>query len=254
VKILDSSELSGYMKAQQAHAVRGLRQAQGVYPKFVVLTGFNDLSANGLQAYANDVLVDCDVRRVDGESVAETLATINQDDSIHGVLTTQPVAERIEPTKDLYGWSETSSSDNPVALAVLWLLAGYNIDLAGKQALLVGESAWMNPGLSVLLAAGMAAESLTCDDTALVDKVKIADIVICGSGPANCLDADWFQPQAVIIDTTEPTQSSLIPSATYDRADLRGTASDTRLEPLVESAVIENVIRATRRSIEETKG
>jgi methylenetetrahydrofolate dehydrogenase (NADP+)/methenyltetrahydrofolate cyclohydrolase len=116
MKILNGSELVGYIKERQAKQVRGLRQAWRVFPKLAIIIASDnpviDTYVRLKQRYGEDILIDVAIYRVEQTEVKALIQTLNNDASVHGIVVQLPLADASEtdaivtmiaPEKDVDG-------------------------------------------------------------------------------------------------------------------------------------------------------
>ena len=185
----------------------------------------SDLSyEKGAIKRANEVGVDVKVIAlpddVNSGSFYATLNTLNNDDSVHGILLMRPVADRldnekarlfIKPEKDVDGcgngslsgvFTNTEYGFAPcTAQAAIELLDYYNIDVKSKNVVIIGRSLVVGKPLSMLLLNKNA--TVTICHTKTVDLPQIsknADIVIAATGHAEAFDEKYFSKGQIVID------------------------------------------------------
>jgi methylenetetrahydrofolate dehydrogenase (NADP+)/methenyltetrahydrofolate cyclohydrolase len=269
MKLLDGRELAGYIKERQARQVRALRQAHGVQPKLaIVVTVDNpviDLYVRLKKQYGADLLIDVDIHRVDQKDVPELLNMLSKDASVHGVIVQLPLADPsqtdeivnlVPPEKDVDALGQNATMDPATPLAIMWLLAGYNVDLLGKKVLLIGrgklvgaplERIYRNSGVDVTVA--------TRDTTDLAAETREADVIITATGSPAILYSDMIKPGAVVVDAGVASEDGKtvgdVAPDVYERDDLTITPQKGGVGPLTVCALFDNVIRAARESIDQ---
>lgn len=268
MKILNGSELAGFIKQRQAQQVRALRQAQGVNPKLAIIRTNPDPVVDSYmklkQSYGEDILIDVDVHTVDQKKAVETIKNLNSDVSVHGIIVqiplpdpsqTDEILNTVAPEKDVDGLNINTKFDPATPMAISWLLAGYNIDLAsGKQLVIVGHGRlvgrplaklWQTSGYNVIIA------DLKTDN--LAEVTKRADVIVCATGKPGLITAEMVKPSAVIVDAGVATDSNgLVGDVAPDVRDLPDitiTPEKGGVGPLTVCALFENVIRSARSSI-----
>lgn len=153
---------------------------------------------------------------------AELLAlieTLNQDDSVHGILVQLPVPKQIDdkavlaaisPTKDVDGFH----IQNVGALAVgepimvpctplgsLMLLQDTLGDLSGKHAVIVGRSNIVGKPMALLLLQHHCTVTVVHSRTKEIEEhCRRADILVAAVGIPKFIKADWVKSGAVVID------------------------------------------------------
>ncbi len=157
------------------------------------------------------------------ESVLALVASLNADPSITGILVQSPLAKGVKereifsavaPHKDADGLGATvqgmlfgdALDDYTVAATpqgVMTLLKHYNIDIFGKQALVIGRSQLFGRPMFALLTNADATETLPhryTPENVLKDYLKRADIVVVGVGKPDFIQGSDLKPRAVVID------------------------------------------------------
>ncbi len=264
MKILNGRELADYIKQRQAHTVRGLIQAEGIKPKLaIVVTVDNpiiDLYVRLKQQYGADIQVDVDVHRVKQTEVRELLNKLSNDSTIHGVIVQLPledpsqtdeIVNLVAPDKDVDALGSKAEFEPATPMAIMWLLAGYNIDLNGKQVLLVGRGKLVGAPLEKILKASDVNVSVADRQTKdLAEVVKQADVIITATGSPAILYADMIKQGAVVVDAGVASEDGKtvgdVAADVYDRDDLTITPVKGGVGPLTVCALFENVIRSAR--------
>ncbi len=265
MKMLNGRELAEFIKERQAHQVRALRQAWGVAPKLaIVVTVDNsviDVYMRMKQRYGADILIDTDVHRVAQSEAPELIRQLNTDPNVHGIivqlplsdpLQTEEIVQLVAPEKDVDGLGVAPQFEPATPLAIMWLLAGYNVDLAGKRVLLIGRGKLVGAPLERMLAASgidvHVADRATAD---LGAEALQADVIITATGSPAVLTAHMIKPGAVVVDAGVASEEGKtvgdLASDVYERDDLVLTPTKGGVGPLTVCALFDNVIRAAQR-------
>jgi len=263
-KELNGSELASFIKERQAKAVRGLRQHHKIHPKLAIIRTNPDQVVDSYmrikQAYGEDILVDVDVHTIKQSEALELIKKLNSDDSVHGIIVQIPVPDPTQTEeilnaviaeKDVDGLASASEFGAPTAVAINWLLTGYDIDLKGKNILVIGQGKlvgkpltklWQESGLEVKVA-DRKTESLKALTTE-------ADILVTATGSPHLVSDDMVKDDAVIVDAGVSTDSNgLVGDVSPEVRDLPNitmTPEKGGVGPLTVSALFENVITAAR--------
>lgn len=278
MKLLNGAELAGYIKERQARQVRGLIQAHGVTPKLAVVQTKDDPVINSYVAlkgrYAADILVELERFVVPQTEARELLERLNSDNLVHGIIIQLPLDDPSEtdelvnlvaPEKDVdaLGSPEVNTQqseavrrpwyDPATALAINWLLAGYNVALESKHIVIVGNGKlvgaplakmWRNSGHDVVV---LDAKTPEAD---FLHELRRADIVVSGIGVPGRITADMIAPGAVVVDAGVATEGNTLRGdldpAIYERDDISITPAKGGVGPLTVCALFDNVIRAAR--------
>lgn len=265
MKLLNGKELAEFIQERQARQVRALRQADKISPKLAIVQAKDDPVINTYvrlkKQYGADMLVDVDVHQVSQDQAAGTIRQLNDDDSVHGIIVQLPLADPsqtdeivnlVAPDKDVDALGAKARFDPATPMAILWLLAAYNIELQkGKQVLLIGRGKLVGAPLERILrdsAVDVTVADRSTDDLAAL--TNQADIIITATGSPAILYSDMIKQGAVVVDAgvaseDGKTVGDLAPEV-YERDDLVLTPAKGGVGPLTVCALFENVIRAAR--------
>lgn len=261
MKLLNGQELAGFIKERHGRQVRALR-ASKVYPKLAIVQTKNDPVIDTYvvlkQKYGGDIGVEVVLHKVGQPEVPKLLDTLNADSSVHGVIVQLPledpartheVVNLVDSSKDVDALGEKSRFEPATPMAIMWLLSGYNVDLAGRKILLIGRGKLVGAPLEKLLKD--SGHNVTVIDREIPDLksyTQEADIIITATGSPALLYPDMIKNGAVVIDAgvaseEGKTVGDLAPGV-YDRPDLTITPRKGGVGPLTVCALFENVIRA----------
>lgn len=153
------------------------------------------------------------------QEVIEAVERLNNDDMISGILVQLPlppqvdthaVIEAVIPEKDVDGFHPTNLgrlfSGTPVfspctPLGVMTLLAEYEIDLAGKRAVVIGRSIEVGRPMAALLTNADATVTIAHSKTVDLQSItSTAEILIAAVGRARFVTAEMVGWGAVVID------------------------------------------------------
>ena len=157
---------------------------------------------------------------VSEEEFFKTLAELNEDNTVHGILMFRPLPKHIDgekarqmllAAKDVDGctdgslagvFTNTKVGFAPcTAEAAMKILEFYDIDLTGKNVAVVGRSLVVGKPAAMMLIKKNA--TVTVCHTRTVDMpsvVKEADIVIVAAGRAGVVDASYVREGQIVID------------------------------------------------------
>ncbi len=153
------------------------------------------------------------------DEVIACIERLSADARIDGILLQHPVPagvderaafEAIAPTKDVDGVTKSSfaamafglpgfSSCTPAG--IVRLLDAYDVDPAGKHAVVIGRSPILGKPVGMLLLARDATVTYCHSHTTdLAAIVRTADIVVAAVGRPRFVRGDWIKPGAVVVD------------------------------------------------------
>ena len=265
MKSLNGSELAGYIKERQARQVRALRQSWRVIPRLaIVRTGDNpviDTYVNLKKIYGEDILVEVDVYKPSESELMNQIDALNKDDNIHGVIIQLPLADpaqtdiavnAIAHEKDVDGLGEQSLFTPATAMAIDWLLAGYNIDLTGKKIAIIGNGRLVGSPLYYLWSkSGLDVAVYNSKTKDLPSAIKLADVIVTATGVPGLIKSDMIRPESIIVDAGTASENGKIIGDVSDdirgRKDITITPVKGGVGPLTVAALFENVILAARK-------
>ncbi|HTK09664.1 MAG TPA: bifunctional 5,10-methylenetetrahydrofolate dehydrogenase/5,10-methenyltetrahydrofolate cyclohydrolase [Ktedonobacteraceae bacterium] len=226
-RIIDGRALGSAMRGELREEIAQYVQEHGSAPGLVVLRVEGD-AASGVYSkailrIANDVGIQARQEvlptTTSPEELRASLVRLNQDETVHGIIVQMPlpahlpqqlVIETISAAKDIDGISVRSAGNlflglpglqPSTAVAVMESLKRSEIELAGKQAVIVGRSNVVGKPLALLLlqkhATVTVCHSRSADLSALT---RQADILIAAAGRAKMITAEMVKPGATVID------------------------------------------------------
>ncbi len=265
MKQLNGSELAGFIKERQAKAVRGLRQQWQLQPKLAIIQTKDDPVIDTYvrlkKQYGADILVDVDIHRIEQSQAEELISKLNNDDSVNGVIVQLPLADTQEtdkllnlvaPDKDVDALGSSPNFDPATPMAIMWLLAGYDVRLEGKKIVLVGQGKLVGaPLFKQLTTAGYDVSVADRNTNNLQEVIYAADVIITATGSPAIIYPEMLKPGTVVVDAgvaseDGKTVGDLHPTV-YERDDLILTPTKGGVGPLTVCALFENVITATRK-------
>lgn len=269
MKLLIGSELAGFIKERQAKAVRGLIQEHGVTPHLAIVRANPDPVVDTYmklkRRYGEDIEAKVTVHTIEQSEVIGLLKKLNEDDSVHAIIVqlplpdtsqTEDVVNTVSKHKDVDGLADQSDFDPATPLAIDWLLAGYNVDLAHKNIAVVGQGRLVGLPLTRLWQkSNYNVHPVDKDTPNGAELIAEADVVVSATGVPRLITAAKIKPNAVVVDAGVATdKNGLVGDVADDvRAlpDITITPAKGGVGPLTVCALFENVIIAARRSIED---
>lgn len=208
------------------------------------------------------------------EKIYKFIEKLNKDDDITAVILQLPLPERlkevtfkysIDPLKDaegmhplnlgnlFYNFDITNEDSRVVpcaAAAIITLLDSIDIDLRGREVVLVGHSEIIGKPLSLLLLNRFATTTVchiaTSERGLLKEHVKKAEILIVAAGKPNLIKGSWLKEGAVVIDVgTNKVDGKLIGDVEFKEAVKYAsciTPVPGGIGPLTASMLMKNVV------------
>ena len=220
-QILDGKALAGKIREELKQEVQQLSKS-GIIPSLtVILVGEDPASqvyVRNKERAATEVGIHSNVIRLSEETTQEELLeyvnTLNHDASVHGILVQLPLAEAvleaIAPEKDVDGFHPVNlgkllQKDESIVpctpQGIMEFFKEYNIDLVGKEMVIIGQSTIVGRPMA-LLGLNHGATVTVCHSRTkdLAKVAKRADILISAVGKAGLVTKDFVKEGAVVID------------------------------------------------------
>jgi len=157
---------------------------------------------------------------VSQEELEKCIDELNMDCEVDGILVQLPlpghintydIIERIKPDKDVDGFhplnvGKLSTGLEPYAVSctpsgIIRLLEEYNIEIEGKNAVIIGRSNIVGKPLAALLLNKNATVTVCHSRTKNLEEIcRQADILVAAVGRAKFVKAHWVKDGAVVID------------------------------------------------------
>ena len=283
MQLLDGKALSQKIELQITDEVKKLKEKCGCTPGLaVVLVGQDPASA----AYVNMKKKACDragfysithdmPESISQEAIEKTIAMMNNDTNIDGILVQLPlpaqidttkILELVDPAKDVDGFHPfnvgrlVTNLDGFVPctpLGVMELLKEYNIDVKGKNCVVVGASNIVGkPMASLLLNADATVEICHIFTDDLKKHTLNADIVLVGVGVINLITADMVKDDVVIIDigVSRTKEGKLVGDVDFLNVSKKCsyiTPSPGGVGPMTIAMLLSNTLKAAKLNAEK---
>jgi len=225
--ILDGSAVAKKTETELAERVAQLKAKNGQTPALAtILVGADPASATYVRMKKNACtrigMESITVEMPQETTTVELLAKIeelNANPNCHGILLQHPVPEQIDEracfdaialAKDVdgvtcLGFGRMAMGEDAYGSAtpqgIMRLLAAYNIQLSGKNAVVVGRSPILGKPMAMMLLNADATVTICHSRTqGLAEIIKKADIVIGAVGRPEFIKAEWIKDGAVVVD------------------------------------------------------
>jgi methylenetetrahydrofolate dehydrogenase (NADP+)/methenyltetrahydrofolate cyclohydrolase len=202
------------------------------------------------------------------ERLLETVAELNADDEVDGILVQLPlpdgideaaVIQAVDPVKDVDGFHPMNAGllylGRPLhvggtPLGVLALLDEYGVELRGARAVVLGRSDIVGKPVAHLLLQRHATVTICHSRTAdLAAEIARADVLVAAVGVPWLVRPDWVQEGAAVVDvgqtrTDEGLRGDVDPGAGERAAYL--TPVPGGVGPMTVAMLLRNAVRAAR--------
>ena len=256
-RLLDGSELAGFIKERQAHQVRSFRQKPGL---LIIRDSDNPVIMKYVQLkikYGQDIGIKVtDFHAHTPAAIAAQIQSANTDPAISGIIIQLPLTSQdhteelcnlITPAKDVDGLGPNANYDSATATAINWLLAGYDIKLANQKIAIVGRGKLVGaPLFKMFTNSGYDVELFHRGSD--LAKLKQFDIIISATGVPGLISSKMIRPGAVVIDAGTASEDGVLKGDLADdirqRTDLAAiTPIKGGVGPLTIACLYDHVIR-----------
>jgi len=226
-KIIDGKLVSAETRKRIAEECKEFKEKTGITPGLAVILVGDD---NASQIYVRNKHRACEEvgfisksftlpSDTDEKTLISLIEELNNDKEIHGILLQLPLPRQLDEKKILLSISPEKDVDafHPINVGkimigdytfapctpsgVMTLLKYYNIDIAGKECVVVGRSNIVGKPQALLLLAENGTVTIAHSKTKNLKEVCLrADILVVAVGKAKIVTADMIKPGAVVID------------------------------------------------------
>lgn len=222
-KILDGKKLSLILQEDLKEKIDKLSNSPNLTVIIVGEDKASKIYVNNKEKIAKNVGINTNTINLEYKTTTNELLSIierlNKDESVNGILVQLPlpkhidenlVLEKISPLKDVDGFHPQNlgkliTNDTLMIpctpLGIIKLLNFYNIDLEGKNVVILGRSNIVGKPMLHLLLQKNATVTITHSYTKnLKDITKKADILIVAIGKSNFITKEYIKDNAIIVD------------------------------------------------------
>ena len=218
------------------------------------------------------------------EKLLELINTLNNQENVNGILVQLPLPEHmheqkildaINPNKDADGFhplnvgklSIASHNDENLLIpctpyGCLLMLKYLNVDLSGKNAVVIGRSNIVGKPMAQLLIKESCTVTVAHSRTKNLPKVcSNADIIIAAVGKPEIVKGDWIKDGAIVIDVginrieikiNGETKNKLVGDVKYDEVEKKASAISPvpgGVGPMTIACLLRNTTIAFKKSI-----
>lgn len=225
-EIIDGKELAKSIRLELKKEVEKLNQ-KGIFPKLAVIMVGDDKAS---KVYVRNKSKACEEIGIAYEEILldetttmekllEIIEKLNNREDIHGILLQSPIPKhldiykafnKISPEKDVDGFNPINVGklvigEDPFVsctpYGVIKMLERYNIEIEGKNAVIIGRSNIVGKPLIQCLLKKNATVTVCHSKTKNIENItKNADILIAALGKAKFVTKDMVKEGAVVID------------------------------------------------------
>ncbi len=226
-ELIDGKKVSQDTRAEIAEKVADLKEKTGVIPGLAAVLVGEDPASEIYVRNKRKACADCGMHSEEHKLSSETtedellslVEKLNNDPKIHGILVQLPLPDHINetnilravtPLKDVDGFHPENVGrlveGNPrfvscTPAGIIKMLDYYNLEIKGKEAVIIGRSNIVGKPVSLLLLHRHATVTICHSRTRdLPEVARRADILVAAIGRAKFVTEDMVKDGAVVID------------------------------------------------------
>jgi methylenetetrahydrofolate dehydrogenase (NADP+)/methenyltetrahydrofolate cyclohydrolase len=279
-QILDGAAVARSVRERVAEGVRELVASGGPQPGLATVLVGTDPGSQIYVRLKNKQTAEAGMRSFHHELAATTpqaeldalIDSLNADPAVHGILVQSPLPgdldearafARIDPAKDVDGFHPESVGklvlNRPglrpcTPVGVIELLDHYEIDLEGREVVVVGRSNIVGKPVALLALHRNATVTIVHSRTRDLPAVtRRADVLIVAIGRARFITAEMVSPGAVVIDVgINRTDDGMVGDVDYE--PVRAIASAITpvpggIGPMTIAMLLSNTLQAARAAV-----
>ncbi|WP_347939893.1 bifunctional methylenetetrahydrofolate dehydrogenase/methenyltetrahydrofolate cyclohydrolase FolD [Peribacillus simplex] len=279
-QIINGKEIAEAVRQEISKEVQQLREKNIVPGLAVILVGDNQAS----QTYVRNKQKACEdlgmhsilikkPAELSQEELIQSIAELNQDDSIHGILVQLPlpghiqekaIIEAISPDKDVDGFHPINIGRMMTGqdaflpctpYGVMVMLEHIDYDLEGKHVVIVGRSNIVGkPAGQLFLNANATVTYCHSKTRDLAYYTKQADVVVAAVGKRDTITSDHIKEGAVVIDVgmNRNDEGKLCGDVAFD--DVKNKASyitpvPKGVGPMTITMLMKNTVKSAQKTL-----
>jgi methylenetetrahydrofolate dehydrogenase (NADP+)/methenyltetrahydrofolate cyclohydrolase len=283
-QIINGKEIAESVRQEISKEVQQLREKNIVPGLAVILVGDNQAS----QTYVRHKQKACEdlgmhsvlikkPAELSQEELIQSIAELNQDDSIHGILVQLPlpghiqekaIIEAISPEKDVDGFHPINIGRMMTGqdaflpctpYGVMVMLEYINYDLEGKHVVIVGRSNIVGkPAGQLFLNANATVTYCHSRTKDLAYYTKQADVVVAAVGKRDTITSDHIKEGAIVIDVgmNRNDEGKLCGDVAFDEVKNKAsyiTPVPKGVGPMTITMLMKNTVKSAQKALESNK-
>ncbi len=280
--IIDGKNLAKKIRSNLKVECDKLKE-KGIIPKLaVIMVGDNpaskvyvknkSIACNEVGIEYKEYLLDANIKQ---ENLLDLIKKLNNDETVNGILLQSPIPEHLNINeafkaitylKDVDGFTPSSvgklciGEDTFVSctpLGVIKMFEEYNIDLNGKDVVILGRSNIVGrPLIQCCLQKNATVTVCHSKTKSLEEHTKRADVIISAIGKPKFVTADMVKNNVVIIDVgiNRDENGKLVGDVDFENVEKKAsyiTPVPGGVGPMTIAMLMNNVIKATKEQYKE---
>ena len=279
--IIDGKHVASVLRERIKKETAELISSSGKTPNLtVIIVGSNPASQSYVRnkkKNASEVGFQSDTIELQENTTEAELLTLieklNNDNSVNGILVQLPlpdhineqtVIEKIAVKKDVDGFHPEQVGRLSIGLntlepctpaGVVQLLKYYNIEISGKNAVVIGRSNIVGKPIATMLLKLDATVTITHSRTANLDDItRAADIIVVAIGKPHFLTENMVKQGAVVIDVgiNRTNEGKLVGDVDYEMVEKKAsyiTPVPGGVGPMTIAMLLANTLTAFKKSL-----
>jgi methylenetetrahydrofolate dehydrogenase (NADP+) / methenyltetrahydrofolate cyclohydrolase len=283
-QIINGKEIAESVRQEISKEVQQLRKKNIVPGLAVILVGDNQAS----QTYVRNKQKACEdlgmhsvlIKKpadLSQEELIQSIAELNQDDSIHGILVQLPlpghiqekaIIEAISPEKDVDGFHPINIGRMMTGqdaflpctpYGVMVMLEYIDYDLEGKHVVIVGRSNIVGkPAGQLFLNANATVTYCHSRTKDLAYYTKQADVVVAAVGKRDTITSDHIKEGAIVIDVgmNRNDEGKLCGDVAFDEVKNKAsyiTPVPKGVGPMTITMLMKNTVKSAQKALEQNE-
>ncbi|MCK2016681.1 bifunctional methylenetetrahydrofolate dehydrogenase/methenyltetrahydrofolate cyclohydrolase FolD [Peribacillus frigoritolerans] len=283
-QLINGKEIAESVRQEISKEVQQLREKNVVPGLAVILVGDNQAS----QTYVRHKQKACEdlgmhsvlIKKpadLSQEELIQSIAELNQDDSIHGILVQLPlpghiqekaIIEAISPEKDVDGFHPINIGRMMTGqdaflpctpYGVMVMLEYIDYDLEGKHVVIVGRSNIVGkPAGQLFLNANATVTYCHSRTKDLAYYTKQADVVVAAVGKRDTITSDHIKEGAIVIDVgmNRNDEGKLCGDVAFDEVKNKAsyiTPVPKGVGPMTITMLMKNTVKSAQKALESNK-
>lgn len=275
---INGKEVAQKIRKELKEEVIELKKNGKILKFAVIMVGDNSASKiyiKNKSKACEEVGIECEEYILDStiqmNELLELIKTLNARDDIHGILLQSPIPKHLDideafrtiaPEKDVDGFNPVNvgklclGQDCFIACTpsgVMKLLEEYNIDIEGKNAVVIGRSNIVGkPMLQCLLNKNATVTICHSKTKNLLEITKNADIIVAAVGKEKFLTADMVKDGAVVIDVgiNRLSDGTICGDVDYESVEKKAsyiTPVPGGVGPMTVAMLMSNIVKAAKK-------
>ncbi len=278
-KIIDGKAISAAIRQEISAEVAKMKEEKGTVPGLAVIIVGEDPAS---QVYVRNKKKDCDETGINSivhalpentteEELLDLVHKLNNDDSVHGIIVQLPlpkhlnsdlIINNIDVSKDVdafhpYNVGKIMIGDYELLpctpAGVMALLERSNIEVAGKNCVVVGRSNIVGKPQAMLLLHKNGTVTVCHSKTKNLEEIcREADILVVAIGRAKFITGDMIKEGAVVIDVgmCRDENGKLCGDVDYESAEKKAsyiTPVPGGVGPMTRVMLLQNTLSAAKK-------